>query len=240
MDIEQLKQYLENLTQTLKSEDYQLLKARLVSLKSAFPFSQYEYILMYLRDKGAITLQQYEELREKYVSANPYLDLYGIAPRKFGEIWAHPHIMALDSRFKKASKEIDPTYKGEYDLWINGVKVEIKTCRATKTKKSGYLLENSLKYGTNEPFWMNFQQIKAEMADVFIFIGVWVDKIVYWVLSRKEIKKNKYLSPQHRGGIEYQIGITDKNIAEFNKYRVEPSELAEVVLRKGKRGYAVQ
>ena len=82
---------------------------------------------------------------------------------------------------------------------------------------------------------MNFQQIKAEMADVFIFIGVWVDRIVYWVLSQKEIKKNKYYSSQHRGGIEYQIGITDKNIREFDIYKVNPNKLGETVIKKGKK-----
>ncbi|MGQ9701481.1 MAG: hypothetical protein ACUVQT_03380 [bacterium] len=54
-------------------------------------------------------------------------------------------------------------------------------------------------------------------------------------MSRKEIKENKYLSLQHRGGIEYQIGITHKNISEFDIYRVEPQKLGEIVIRKGKK-----
>uniref|UniRef100_A0A7C4X9B9 Uncharacterized protein n=1 Tax=candidate division WOR-3 bacterium TaxID=2052148 RepID=A0A7C4X9B9_UNCW3 len=96
-------------------------------------------------------------------------------------------------------------------------------------------MENALRYSSDEPFWMNYQQIKVDMADVFIFIGVWVDKIVYWVMSQKEVRKNKYYSPQHRGGIEYQIGITHKNISEFDIYRVEPQYLGEMVLKKGKK-----
>ena len=81
MDIKQLKQYLENLIQSLKPKNHRLLSARLESLKSVFPFNEYEYILMFLRNKEIITFRQYEELREKYVSSNPYLELYGIAPR---------------------------------------------------------------------------------------------------------------------------------------------------------------
>ncbi len=54
-------------------------------------------------------------------------------------------------------------------------------------------------------------------------------------MSKEEIKKNRYLSPQHRGGIEYQIGITHKNIAEFDIYRVKPNKLGDIVLQKGKR-----
>lgn len=236
MDIKQLKQYLEGFIQNLEPKNHQLLTARLGSLKSVFPFNEYEYILMFLIDKGIITFQQYEKLREKYVSSNPYLELYSIAPRVFGEIWGHPHIMDIDSRFKKPNKKMDLTYKGQYDLWFEGVKVEVKACRAINTKKRGNLMEKALRYGSNEPFWMNYQQIKADMSDVFIFIGVWIDKIVYWVMSRKEIKKNKYLSLQHRGGIEYQIGITHKNISEFDIYRVEPQKLGAMVLKKGKKG----
>ncbi|PJB49417.1 MAG: hypothetical protein CO103_05745 [Chloroflexi bacterium CG_4_9_14_3_um_filter_45_9] len=72
------------------------------------------------------------------------------------------------------------------------------------------------------------------ICDFFIFLAVWSDQIIYWLLSNDEVKKNKYLSHQHRGGIEYQIGITDKNIADFEKYRVSPSEIGRKVIEKGK------
>lgn len=235
MDLKELKQYLEKLTESLGNEDKRLLDARLSSLASVFPFNEYEYILMFLSNKGVIRFQEYEKLRDKYVSSNKYLELYGIAPRIFGEIWAHQHIIDLDNRFMRPDKKIDPTYEGEYDLWVEGIKVEVKSCRAINTKRRGSLMEKALNYGSSEPFWMNYQQIKVGMADVFIFIGVWVDRIVYWVLSKEEVKKNKYLSPQHRGGVEYQIGITDKNIYEFEHYRVEASEIGNRVVEKGRR-----
>jgi len=82
---------------------------------------------------------------------------------------------------------------------------------------------------------MNFQQIKLNVSDVFIFVGVWADEIVYWALSNDEVKNNKYLSHQHRGGIEYQIGMTDKNIADFYKYRISASKLANKVIEIAKR-----
>ncbi|MCS6829446.1 MAG: hypothetical protein NZ749_02265, partial [bacterium] len=79
---------------------------------------------------------------------------------------------------------------------------------------------------------MNFQQIKIGACDVFVFIGVWVDEIVYWVLSDEEVAHNRHLSHQHRGGIEYQIGITQDNIGEFEPYRVAASEIASAVMLK--------
>jgi len=163
------------------------------------------------------------------------LELFSISPRVFGEIWGHSHIIDIDNSFRKPNKELDPDYDGQYDLWLDGVKVEVKACRAINTKIRGSLTEKALRYDSNEPFWMNFQQIKPDMNDVFIFIGVWVDKIIYWVLSKTEVKRNKHLSRQHRGGIERQIGITKDNIAEFDIYKTEPDRLSETVLEKGHR-----
>lgn len=150
MDIKQLKQYLKGLVKNLEPKNLQLLNARLGSLKSVFPFNEYEYILMFLLDKEIITFQQYEELREKYISSNPYLELYSIAPRIFGEIWGHSHIIDIDNRFKRPCKELDPTYEGQYDLWFEGVKVEVKACRAINAKKRRNLIEKALKYGSKD------------------------------------------------------------------------------------------
>ena len=79
---------------------------------------------------------------------------------------------------------------------------------------------------------MNFQQLKLEICDVFVFIGVWVDLIVYWVMTNEEVKNNRFLSHQHRGGIEYQIGIRDTNIQEFNSFKVDAITLAQTIIAK--------
>lgn len=234
MDLKQLKSHLNSLIKSLSLSDHKLIDARLKSLISAFPFNEYEFSLMFLFDKGVISFKEYEKLRDNYVSSNKYLDLYGLAPRIFGEIWGHDHIKDLDNRFQSPTRSLDPKFNGQYDLWINDIHVEIKAARAINTKKRGDLVSKALQYNSSEPFWMNFQQIKPNAADIFIFIGVWTNQINYWILSRKEIKKNKYLSHQHRGGIEYQIGITDKNIKDFNKYKVNPSAIGNEVIRKYK------
>jgi len=235
VDIKQLKDYLDSLAESLKNKDRRLLSARLKSLTSVFPFSEYEYVLMFLLDRKVIKFKEYERLRNEYVSSNRFLELYGLAPRIFGEIWGHEHIKDLDEGFIKPNKSIDLDYDGQYDLWIDNVRVEVKAARAINTKKRGSLVSKALQYDSSEPFWMNFQQIKLDICDVFIFVGIWADQIVYWVLSNDEVKKNKYLSHQHRGGIEYQIGITDKNIADFDKYKVSPSEIGKKVIQKGKK-----
>lgn len=235
MDLNQLKDYLDSLAKSLGNDDRKLLNARLKSLMSVFPFNEYEYILMFLADRKVIKFKDYEKLRSEYVSSNRYLELYGLAPRIFGEIWGHEHIQDLDKRFIKPDKSIDPDYVGQYDLLIDGGRVEVKAARAINTKKRGNLVSKALQFGSSEPFWMNFQQIKLDICDVFIFVAVWADQIVYWVFSNDEVTKNKYLSHQHRGGIEYQIGITDKNITDFDRYRVTPSEIGSKVIEKGRK-----
>jgi hypothetical protein len=230
MDLRELRQYLNQLSASLAPEERQVLEARLQGLVSVFPFNEYEFILMFLKDRGIISFEDYEKLRDNYVSANRYLDLFSLAPRVFGQIWGEKHIMDLDPRFRKPDKSLDPGYDGEYDLWIEGVKVEVKSSRAIHTKKRGSLVSKALRYGGDEPFWMNFQQLKLDACDVFIFIGVWVDRIVYWVMSDGDAKKSQYLSHQHRGGIEYQIGITDKNLQEFERFQVSPEHLGDAVL----------
>jgi hypothetical protein len=230
MDLDKLRQYLDQLCSSLEPEERGVLEARLQGLVSVFPFSEYEFVLMFLRDREVISFADYEKLRDNYVSTNRYLDLFSLAPRVFGQIWGEKHIMDLDPRFQKPDKSLDPAYDGEYDLWIEGVKVEVKSSRAIHTKKRGSIVSKALRYGSDDPFWMNFQQLKLDVCDVFIFVGVWVDQIVYWVMSNEDVKRNKSLSHQHRGGVEYQIGVTDRNIHEFDRFQVNPEQLGDVVL----------
>lgn len=232
MNIEELRRYLDCLIESLKNEDKRLLQARLQALVSVFPFNEYEYVITFLLDRGVLSFTDYEALRENYVSSNRYLDLFSLSPRVFGQIWGEKHLMDLDERFKKPDKALDPNYDGQYDLWLDGVRIEVKAARAIHTRKRGSLVSKALYWGSDYPFWMNYQQLKLDICDVFVFIGVWADKLVYWVMSNSEVKNNRYLSHQHRGGIEYQIGITHKNITEFDKYQVEAMDVAKTVIEK--------
>jgi hypothetical protein len=236
MDKKKLDKKLDEWIKKLPREDRKFLLAHLSSLKSIYPFNEYEYRLMYLLDKKVINFKEYENLRDAYVNANPYLNLYNISPRVFGEIWAQQHLVDLDSRFKKPSKQTDKKYSGDYDLCLeNGkkiIKVEVKASRAINTKIRGGLEHKALSIESDEPYWMNFQQLKLDIVDIFVFIGAWIDKIYYWVLTDKEVKNHPKRSHQHRGGIEFQIGITDKNINEFKKFAVEPDKLVDAIKSK--------
>ncbi len=236
MDKKKLDKKLDEWIKELPQEDRKFLLAHLSSLKSIYPFNEYEYRLMYLLDKKVITFKEYESLRDAYVNANPYLNLYNISPRVFGEIWAQQHLVDLDSRFEKPSKKVDKKYSGDYDLYLESgkkiIKVEVKASRAINTKIRGGLEHKALSIESGEPYWMNFQQLKLGIVDIFVFIGVWIDRIYYWVLTNREVKNHLMRSHQHRGGIEFQIGITDKNFDDFKKFLVKPEKLIETIKNK--------
>lgn len=236
MNLKDLDKKLSRWIKSLNQKNRKSLLARLSSLKSVFPFNEYEYRLMYLLNKKVISFKEYEDLRDNYVNANPYLHLYGIAPRVFGDIWAREHLMDIDHRFQLPSKQIDKKYSGEYDLYLlknkKLIKIEVKASRAINKKIRGGLESKALSFKSREPYWMNFQQLKLDIADYFVFIGVWTDKILYWMLTNKEVKTHPTISHQHRGGIEYQIGITEKNLNQFDKYLVGPSRLVETIITK--------
>ena len=234
MNQEELREYLDRLILSVEDEDRSLLRARLNGLVSVFPFNEYEYIITFLVDRGILSFSEYESLRENYVSSNRFLELFELAPRSFGQIWGEKHLMDLDSGFQKPDRTLDSTYDGEYDLWIEGVRVEVKSSRAFNANSTGSLVSRALNWESDSPFGlMNYQQLKLDICDVFIFIGVWIDRIVYWVMSNDEVKASDYLSLQHRGGIEYQIGMRPNNIGQFDVYRVEAQEITETVKRKG-------
>ena len=136
MDLPKLRAYLDDLIQSLSSKDRSLLGARLRGLISVFPFNEYEYILTFLVDRQIIRFQEYEKLRNEYVSANPYLGLFELALRIFGDMWCRQHLMDLDSRFQRPDKSLDPDYQpGQYDLWCEGHRIEVKAARAIDRKK---------------------------------------------------------------------------------------------------------
>lgn len=95
--------------------------------KSIFPFNEYEHLLHYLMNAKGVTFEQYLEIRNEYLNENPYLWIFEIsAPRGFGESFAQTHINGMCRELKKPSKKLDPHYSGEYDFWLDGIKLKLK------------------------------------------------------------------------------------------------------------------
>ena len=225
---------LENELNRLLSElpDEEKFKQRLHNLVSIYPFNEYEFIISNLLSADILTLDRYLEMRDEYIERNLYLYIFEIsAPRTFGESWAQGHLKELMPSVRKPSKRMDRNYSGQYDLYLDGIRIEVKASRAVDANMEAPLYVKALSSDSKRPFWMNFQQIKPDCCDVFVWIAVWRDVIRYWVLSSKEVESNRYYSKsQHRGNVgEGQLHIRHDNIVDFEDYGVKPNELERAI-----------
>lgn len=78
---------------------------------------------------------------------------------------------------------------------------------------------------------MNFQQVKPDCCDLFVWIAVWRDVIRYWVLTSHEVEAHPHYSPgQHRGNTgEGQIHMREDNIGDFQEYEVKSNLLEDAI-----------
>lgn len=217
---------------------YNLSDEVLDSLYSVYPFNKFEYIISHLIGTNTITLQQYLDIRNRYLERNKYLYVFEItAPRTFGETWAQRHLNEVVPELQRPSTSYDPDYSGQYDFWYNGIRIEVKASRAVRRKSGDSLITKALSSDSKYGFDMNFQQIKPACCDVFVWIAVWRDVIRYWVLSSNEVKNNRYYSTgQHRGNVgEGQLWLKDTNIDDFDEYEVGVRDiLAKIVEKSGR------
>lgn len=204
-------------------------------LYSVYPFNRFEYIISHLISEKIITINDYLEIRNNYFNRNKFLYIFEItAPRTFGETWAQRHLNELVPELEHPTVQKDPEYKGQYDFWYNGIRIEVKASRAVDRRSGDTLIMKALSSNSKKGFDMNFQQIKPDCCDVFVWIGVWRDVIRYWVLSSDEVKNNPYFSSkQHRGNVgEGQLWIKESNIDSFMQYQVKVPDLLNRIIEK--------
>lgn len=207
--------------------------------QSIFPFNEYEHLICNLIERGGLTYEQYIDIRAEYISANPNLWVFEIsAPRGFGEKFAQTYVQGKCSKLKSPNKKLDPNYSGDYDLWLVGIRIEVKASRAVDSDSEEPLYMKALSRKTDKNFLMNFQQLKPQCCDVFILVAVYRDQIVLWVMSSKEVLENpSYSKGQHRGnkGNEGQLHIRQDNVAQLEKYELQGDNLEQAIRDAAKR-----
>ena len=161
--------------------------------------------------------------------------------------WCMGSLKQLMPHLKLPRKKGYHDYLNQYDFLLDwndsrnnshSIRIEVKTSRAVDFERPDEpLYVKALPSDSKRPFDMNFQQIKPKCADVFLWIVVWRDKIIYWVLSRSEVKSNKYFSKgQHRGNVgEGQLHLNRDNIAEFKKYEVISTQIKDAIIQAYER-----
>lgn len=226
--MEHLAEELDALLSELPDEEE--FRIKLHSLVSVYPFNEYEFIISSLIGMDVLSLDEYYGLRDRYLERNYFLYVFEInAPRKFGESWAQGQLKSLVPNLEKPSKSTDPEYSGQYDFYFEGIRIEVKASRAVDANSEEPLYVKALASDSQKSFWMNFQQIKPDLCDVFIWVAVWRDVIRYWILSSHEVKTNQHYSKgQHRGNVgEGQLHVRDDNIGDFDRFEVPPNKLAD-------------
>jgi hypothetical protein len=238
MELSELKNRIINLHSGTEGDLARLLQ--LVEEDQAiYPFNEYEHLICGMLGNSSMTYYEYIELRSEYVSANPHLWIFEIsAPRGFGESFAQTYVMGMCKDLKKPSKALDPAYSGQYDLWLDGIRIEVKASRAVDKNSAEPLYMKALSKNTTNPFLMNYQQLKPQMCDVFIWVAVFRDEIVLWILNSREVANHElYSKGQHRGnkGNEGQLHMKDDNISLFDQFQLTGDNLKQAIVDASKR-----
>ncbi len=236
--MEILKQHLQTLLEQLEQTKREEIMQRLDDLFSVYPFNEFEFLISSLMGNNKISLNDYYDLRDEYLARNMYLHLFEMtSPRGFGENWAQGHLKEIVPELVKPTKKLDSSYSGQYDFLLGNIKIEVKASRAVDFDSQEALYVKALASSSSKRFDMNFQQVKPDCSDIFIWIAVWRDIIRYWVLCSSEIATNKYYSTgQHRGNTgEGQIHLKHDNISTFAAFESKPRELLEKIKAAHKR-----
>lgn len=258
--MEILQKEIEKLKNRLQDADQQLVSGASLKECSKYPFSEYSNTIAVLLKSGILSYEKFVELRDAYYRRNPNLDTFEQSPRTFGQTWGEEYLRNNHHELVKPSINLDPHYNGEYDLWLpvgdepaNGIKIEVKASHVVKDSSGGTLVGKGYKWSedkSNIPFKMNFQQLKPQCCDVFIWMAVWLDIIDIWVIpSDKIIKRTKkhksqrkivnqlgflHMSTQHRGGKnEGQIFVTNKHYQDLDRYRVDDNQIIAKIREYG-------
>ena len=118
----------------------------------------------------------------------------------------------------------------------------MKACRANSTKSKGRLASRAYSHAEAkyENFTYHYQQLKPSCCDVFIWIGVCRDDLIYWVLTSDELVKTGKLGSQHRNentgvaGAEVFEGQVFMTEDELEPFLVDESDILTKVREKGK------
>jgi hypothetical protein len=201
--------------------------------RAIYPFNEYEHLICRMLDKGGISYSQYIEIRTEYIRKNPNLWIFEIAaPRGFGERFAQTYIQGKCSKLQLASKQLDSSYTGEYDLWLDGITIEVKASRAVDSDSHEPLYMKALSRHTKNRFLMNFQQLKPQCCDVFIWVAVFRDEIVIWIMSSDEVRHHAlYSKGQHRGnkGNEGQLHIKHNTLHLLSQFELKDDNMEQAI-----------
>lgn len=166
MELTELKNRIINAFNGTKQDLRLLLETVENDKEGIYPFNGFELLLSTCISNGNITYKKYRELRHEYFVNNPNLWIFEIsAPRGFGEQFAQTFLRNKSSKLEIPNSRKDPNYHGQYDLWLDGIRIEVKASRVTdaNSDSSVPLYKKALSHNTKQPFFNEFPTIKTTM-----------------------------------------------------------------------------
>ncbi|GHT57135.1 hypothetical protein AGMMS49982_24160 [Bacteroidia bacterium] len=161
---------------------------------------------------------------------------YELAGKTFGGTM-ELYFQAMCSDLKKPSKALDASYGGEYDFWLDGIKIEVKAGRTLDKDSKEPWFKKALSLNTAKNFDVILEQIKPNCCDVVVFIAAFRNDILLWILNSKEVVElPTYSAKQHRGNTgEGQFHIKQANIKLLDKYKFTGKNLKLAIETAAKR-----
>lgn len=191
-------------------------------------FNELGMLATLLIEYGALSLRTLLALKRDYEKRNPYIDAFAITSnREFGESYVQRHLFNNVPEIKPASLEHDCYYKNDYNFILNSIKISFGASRAVTKQKQMQLMQKALPYESTKFFDMNFQHLRPYTCHVFVWMGVWTNRISYWVLSRNELLCNPYFNYKQAQGNdgEGQLHINAANLCEFRCFETDDDGL---------------
>jgi len=214
--------YLDRKSRRLDRQSRDLLKD-LLREELFSPFDHYTARVAFNIAHGNMTYEEYLDLQRSYLEHNPYLKIWSLSSSQLGA-WGEDQVRGSDSRFRKPPSS-------HYDLILEGVRVEVKTSRASNERDCSESVSHKPVRCLEPYFKFNFCHLKHGHCDVFVLVGVWSDLVKYWVMSPSEVESCE--GSMGRDTDNHKLVIDSGNhMKKFSLYSAPKDRLAGWVLSK--------
>lgn len=205
---------------------------------SKYPFNRYANALAFLLGKSYMSYEEFLQLRDAYYDRNPNIGLFELSPRDFGQNYIENHLIKNYPILQKPSIDLDPEYKGEYDIWLpiengQGLKIEVKASHVVQDTEGGSLEEKALQKLAKSDgiqYQMNFQQLKPLCCDVFIWIAVWLNDFDFWVLPSNMIRMRPKDAPRLKEGESIIRSISGEDVIYMGPQHRNSTDEGQVLI----------
>lgn len=149
------------------------------------------------------------------------------------KLWAYGHLTLFVPHLRSPCE-----YTGKYNSFLPpNIRIIFRDLGVIDFHKNKRTRSKAILLDSNKDFDINFHRIKTDCCDVFIWFVVWCDVIKCWVMPSFEIENSRYFLkyPRYDYIRQWQFHLHERNIAEFDKFLVNPKDLEKAIKKAYKR-----